>query len=65
MGVEFLHCVENFHQGEVLFVQAAHRFFLCCQNEFYAVLARIFLSYLYKNFRKMQIMKNYLHVLVS
>ena len=26
MGVEFLHGVENFHQGEVLFVQAAHNF---------------------------------------
>ena len=26
MGVEFLHGVENFHQGEVLFVQVAYNF---------------------------------------
>ena len=26
MGVEFLHGVENFHQGKVLFVQAAYNF---------------------------------------
>ena len=34
MGVKFLQGVENFHQGEVLFVQAAYKF--------YAALARFF-----------------------
>ena len=27
MGVKFQHAVENFHQGEVLFVQAANNLF--------------------------------------
>ena len=34
MGVEFLHGVENFHQGEVLFVQAAHNFLHAAKMQF-------------------------------
>ena len=57
MGVRFLHGVENFHQGEVLFVQAAHDFFTCCKNAVYAALADFFLVICtYKNFQKMPIM---------
>ena len=34
MGVKFLHGVENFHQGEVLFVQAANNFFHAAKMHF-------------------------------
>ena len=54
MGVRFLHGVENFLQGEVLFVQA----FACCKDAFYAALVGIDFLHLYKIFQKMPIMKN-------
>ena len=47
MGVEFLHGVENFHQGEDLFVQVAKKI-ACCKNAFYAALAGIVFRHLYK-----------------
>ena len=34
MGVEFLHGVENFRQGEVLFVQAAYKFLHAAKMHF-------------------------------
>ena len=56
MGVRFLHGVENFHQGEVLFVQEAARYFLHAAKMQFMLLYLIFFSYLYKNFPKMPIM---------
>ena len=34
MEVGFLHGVENYHQGEVLFVQAAHDFLHAAKMQF-------------------------------
>ena len=34
MGVEFLHGVENFRQGKVLFVQAAYNFLQAAKMHF-------------------------------
>ena len=50
MEVGFLHGVENYHQGEVLFVQAAHDFLYAEKMQFMR-LYLIFFSYLYKNFQ--------------
>ena len=53
MGVEFLHGVENFHQGEVLSVQAACNFVRPAEKmHFMQLFARIFFRYLYKDFQK-------------
>ena len=48
MGVEFLHIVKYFHQGEVLFVQAAYNFL-------HATLARIVLGICTKISEKCQL----------
>ena len=60
MGVKFLQGVENFQQGEFLFVQAAYKFLHAAKmaDAFYAALAGILFWYLYKIFQKMPIMKN-------
>ena len=34
MGVEFLHSVENFHKGEILFAQAAYNFLHAAKMHF-------------------------------
>ena len=53
MGVEFLHGVENFHQGEVLSVQAACNFVRPAEKmHFMQLFVRIFFRYLYKDFQK-------------
>ena len=54
MGVKLLKGVENFQQGELLFVQAAY-IFECCKDAFYVASAGIFFWYLYKNFKKCQL----------
>ena len=58
LGVEFLHGVKNFHQDEVLFLQAAYNIFHAAENAIYAALAKIVFRHLYKNLQKMPIMKN-------
>ena len=56
MGVEFLHGIENFHQDEVLFVQAVYKFLHTEKMHFMQFFTRI--VFRYKDFQKMPIMKN-------
>ena len=44
MGVEFLHGVENFHQGEVLFVQAAYNLLHAAKMHFMQLMPELFLG---------------------
>ena len=50
--VAFLHGVENFRQGEVLFVQAASNFLDAAKMHFFAALARIVFRSFYKKIPK-------------
>ena len=52
MGVKSLQGVENFQQGEVLFVQAAYNFLHAAKVHFMQLYLELFLRYLYKIFQK-------------
>ena len=58
MGVDFLYGVENFHEGEVLFVQSVDNLLHAAKIHFRQLLLELFYKYWYKNFQKLPIMKN-------
>ena len=51
LGVEFLHGVEKFCQGEVLFVQAAYKFLHAAKMHFKQLEPEFFLGICTKNFK--------------
>ena len=59
MGVEFLHGVENFHQGgEVLFLQVTYNCLHAAKMHFMKLLLELFLGICIKKFQKMPITKD-------
>ena len=55
MVVKFLHAVENFHQGEVSFVQSAYNFFYAAKMHFMQLWLELFFGICTKISKKCQL----------